>query len=55
MENSKKIISNLKAEASMGNFQKIKIIFERNNFNQKEIDEAFRQCIFNYNNNFCYI
>ena len=51
MENSKKIISNLKAEASMGNFQKIKIIFERNNFNQKEIDEAFRQCIFNYNNN----
>ena len=51
MENSKRIVSNLNREASLGNFQKIKNLFDKNNFNQKEIDEAFRLCIHNYNKN----
>ena len=51
MNNSIKIIMNLNKEASLGNFQKIKNIFEKNKFNQKEIDEAFRECIHNYNKN----
>ena len=49
MNNSIKIIMSLNKEASLGNFQKIKNIFEKNKFNQKEIDEAFRECIHNYN------
>ena len=51
MENPSRIVSNLITESSLGNFQKIKNIFDKNNFNQKEIDEAFRQCIHNYNKN----
>ena len=51
MNNSIKIIMNLNKEASFGNFQKIKNIFAKNKFNQKEIDEAFRECIHNYNKN----
>ena len=37
----------LNEEASHGNFQKIEKIFEKNKFTQKEIDEAFRECIHN--------
>ena len=51
MENPKRVVSNLNKEASLGNFQKIKTLFDKNNFNQKEIDEAFRLCIHNYNKN----
>ena len=51
MENPKRIVSTLNKEASLGNFQKIKTLFDKNNFNQKEIDEAFRVCIHNYNKN----
>ena len=51
MENPKRIVSNLNREASLGNFQKIKNLFDKNNFNQKEIDEAFRICIHHYNKN----
>ena len=51
MENPKRIVSNLNRESSLGNFQKIKSLFDKNNFNQKEIDEAFRVCIHNYNKN----
>ena len=51
MENPKRIVSNLNREASLGNFQKIKSLFDKNNFNQKEIDEAFRICIHHYNKN----
>jgi hypothetical protein len=40
---------NLNEEASLGNFQKIVKIFDKNDFTQKEIDEAFRECIHNYN------
>ena len=46
MNNSIKV---LYKEASFGNFQKIKNIFENNKFSQQEIDEAFRQCIHNFN------
>ena len=46
-----RIVSNLNREASLGNFQKIKNLFDKNNFNQKEIDEAFRLCISCYNKN----
>ena len=35
----------LNEEASHGNFQRIEKIFEKFNFTQKEIDEAFRECI----------
>ena len=49
MNNSIKIIMNLNKEASQGNHQKIKNIFEKNKFTPKEIDEAFRECIHNYN------
>ena len=49
MNNSVKLIMNLYKEASLGNFQKVKNIFDKNKFNQKEIDEAFRECIHNYN------
>ena len=48
MENSKKLVTNFNREASLGNFQKIKNLFDKNNFTQKEIDEAFRLCILNY-------
>ena len=51
MNNSVKIIMNLFKEASLGNFQKVKNIFDKNKFDQKEIDEAFRECIHNYNKN----
>ena len=51
MDNPSKIISNLNAEAALGNFPKIKSILDKNTFNQKEIDEAFRLCIHNYNKN----
>ena len=51
MENSKKLVTNFNREASLGNFQKIKNLFDKNNFTQKEIDEAFRLCILNYNKN----
>ena len=44
-------IKNLNKEASQGNFQKIKSIIEKNKFDQKDIDEAFRECIRNYNKN----
>ena len=49
MNNSKNVLNNLYEEASHGNFQKIKNIFDENKFSQQEIDEAFRQCIHNYN------
>ena len=47
------MLMNLNKEASQGNFQKIKNIVEKNNklLSQKEIDEAFRECIHNYNKN----
>ena len=51
MENPKRVVLNLNKEASLGNFQKIKSLFDKNNFNQKEIDETFRLCIHNYNKN----
>ena len=51
MNNSIKVLNNLNKEASLGNFQKIKSIFDKNKFSQQEIDEAFRQCIHNYNKN----
>ena len=51
MNNSIKIINNLNKEASQGNLQKLKNIFEKNKFSQKEIDEAFRGCIHKYNKN----
>lgn len=51
MNNSIKILNNLNKEASQGNFQKVKFIFEKNKFSQKEIDEAFRFCIHKYNKN----
>ena len=51
MENPRKIVTNLNRESSLGNFQKIKNLFDKNTFNQKEIDEAFRVCIHNYNKN----
>jgi hypothetical protein len=49
--NSIKILMNLNKEASQGNYQKIKNIVEKNKFSQMEIDEAFRECIHNYNKN----
>ena len=51
MNNSIKVLNNLNKEASLGNYLKIKSIFDNNKFNQQEIDEAFRQCIHNYNKN----
>ena len=42
MDNPPRIVASLKREASLGSYQKIKNIYEKNNFNQKEIDEAFR-------------
>ena len=51
MNNSIKMINNLNKEASAGNFQKIKSILDKNKFSQQEIDEAFRECIKNYNKN----
>ena len=49
MNNSIKVLNNLYKEASVGNFQNIKSIIDKNKFSQQEIDEAFRQCIHNYN------
>ena len=51
MNNSVKIIRNLYKEASDGNYQKVKNIVDKNKFSQDEIDEAFRECIHNYNKN----
>ena len=51
MNNSIKVLNTLNKEASLGDFQKIKEIFDKNKFSQQEIDEAFRQCIGNYNKN----
>ena len=51
MNNSVKIIMNLYKEASLGNYPKVKNLFDKNKFSQKEIDEAFRACIHNYNEN----
>ena len=51
MNNSIKVLNNLYKEASVGNFQRIKSIIDKNKFSQQEIDEAFRQCIHNYNKN----
>ena len=51
MDNPVRIVSNLNREASSGNYQKIKNLFDKNNYNQKEIDEAFRICITYYNKN----
>ena len=51
MNNSIKMLNTLNKEASHGNFQKIKDIFDKNKFSQQEIDEAFRQCIGNFNKN----
>jgi hypothetical protein len=47
MNNSIKVLNNLYKEASIGNFQKIKSIIDKNKFSQQEIDEAFRQYIHN--------
>ena len=49
MNNSIKVLNNLYKEASVGNFQNIKSIIDKNKFSQQEMDEAFRQCIHNYN------
>ena len=49
MNNSIKVLNTLNKEASHGNFQRIKDIFDKNKFSQQEIDEAFRQCIGNFN------
>ena len=49
MNNSNILIKNLNRQASLGNFQNIENIFDKNIFTQKEIDEAFRKCIHNYN------
>ena len=46
-----RIIQNLYKDAKSGNFHKLKILLDKNNFSQKEIDEAFRLCIHNYNKN----
>ena len=51
MNNSILLIKNLNKQASLGNFQNIENIFDKNIFTQKEIDEAFRKCIHNYNKN----
>ena len=51
MNNSVKIIRNLYKEASDGNYKKVKNIVDKNKFSQDEIDEAFRECIHNYNKN----
>ena len=51
MDNPPRIVASLKREASLGSYQKLKNLFEKNNFNQNEIDEAFRECIRNYNKN----
>ena len=51
MNNSKEVLNTLNEEASLGNFQRIKDIFDNNKFSQQEIDEAFRQCIGNFNKN----
>ena len=51
MNNPIKIIMNLNKEASLGNCEKVKNIVEKNKFTQKEIDEAFRECIHNFNKN----
>jgi hypothetical protein len=37
--------------AISGNYHKLKVLFDKNNFNQKDIDEAFRLCIHFYNKN----
>ena len=46
-----RIIQNLYKDAKSGNFHKLKILLDKNNFSQKEIDEAFRLCIHNFNKN----
>ena len=51
MDNPTRTVLNLNREATLGNFQKIKNLFDKNNFNQKEIDEAFRLSISYYNKN----
>lgn len=42
---------NLNKESSLGHFEKIKNLFDKNKFSQKEIDEAFRECISGYKKN----
>ena len=51
MNNSIEVLNTLNEEASLGNSQKIEDIFNKNRFSQQEIDEAFRQCIGNFNKN----
>ena len=51
MNNPIKLTMNLNEEASSGNFQKIEKLFEKNKFTQKEIDEAFRECISHFQKN----
>ena len=51
MNNKKEILSNLYTASSQRNFEKLKSLFEQNKFEQKEIDNAFRICIHNYNKN----
>jgi len=51
MNNSIKVLNTLNKEASLGNCENINKIFDNNKFSQQEIDEAFRQCIGNFNKN----
>ena len=51
MNNSIKVLNTLNKEASLGNCENINKIFDNNKFGQQEIDEAFRQCIGNFNKN----
>ena len=51
MDNYPRIVLNLNNEAKSGNYHKLKILFDKNNFNQNQIDEAFRLCIHYFNKN----
>ena len=51
MDNYPRIVLNLYNEAKSGNYHKLKILFDKNNFNQNQIDEAFRLCIHHFKKN----
>ena len=51
MDDVPRTVKNMHSYAMSGNYHKLKVLFDKNNFNQKEIDEAFRMCIHFYNKN----
>ena len=51
MDDIPRTVKNMHTYAISGNYHKLKVLFDKNNFNQKDIDEAFRLCIHFYNKN----